>query len=124
MEMNEEQKIVENKQLGDKHAKEKQSHLGIKIVIALIVLVIIAVIAVVLWYNMSLSGTGKENETVELEIEMGSGTNTIAKVLKEKDVIKSPLAFKIYVKLNNISDLKAGNYTIKKNMKVPEIAEY
>ncbi len=124
MEMNEEQKIIENKQLGNKHAKEKKSHLGIKIVIALIVLAIIAAIAVVLWYNMSLSGTGTENETVELEIEMGSGTDTIAKVLKEKDVIKSPLAFKIYVKLNNISDLKAGNYTITKNMTVPEIAEY
>lgn len=123
MEIDEQPKMAEDKQSGEKHAEEKKSHLGIKIVIGIIAVIIIALIVAVLWYNMSLSGAGSENESVEFEIAMGSGTDSIANTLKEKDVIKSPLAFKIYVKLNNISNFKAGKYTITKDMTVPEIAE-
>lgn len=38
-------------------------------------------------------------------------------------MIKSELAFKIYVKLNNVSDFKAGKYTLSKDMTVSQIAE-
>lgn len=107
----------------NKHAEEKKSHLGVKIIIILILLIIIVVISALLWYNTSLSGTGTKEEQVEFEIAMGSGTDKIANVLKEKGLIKDTLVFKIYVKLNNISNFKAGKYTITKDMSVPEIAE-
>lgn len=107
----------------NKHAEEKKSYLGVKIIIILILLMIIVAISALLWYNTSLSGLGTKDEQVEFEIAMGSGTDKIANVLKEEGLIKDPLVFKIYVKLNNISNFKAGKYTITKDMSVPEIAE-
>ena len=59
----------------NKHAEEKKSHLGVKILIILILLVIIIAISAVLWYNTALSGTGSKVDQVEFEIAMGSGTN-------------------------------------------------
>ncbi len=94
-----------------------------KIVLILLLLMIIAVISALVWYNMSLSGTGTSDEKVEFEISLGSGTEKIANTLQEKGLIKNTLAFKIYVKLNNVSNFQAGKYTISKDMGVPEITE-
>lgn len=105
-----------------KHAAEKQkSGKGMKIIIFLIIFIIIVVGASFAWYNISLSGTGTSSETASFEIEMGSGPNKIASILKKNDVIRSELAFKLYVKMNNITNFQAGKYTITKDMKVPEI---
>ncbi len=107
-----------------KHAAEKQgSGIFKKFVLILILLVLIAGGGFFAWYNMSLSGTGTSSEEVSFDIEMGSGTEKIASVLKEKGLIKDEFAFKLYVKLNNVSNFKAGKYTIKKSMGVPEIVE-
>ena len=46
-----------------------------------------------------------------------------ANILKENDLIKNVLAFKIYVKLNDVSSFQAGKYELTKNMSVPEIVE-
>ena len=106
-----------------KHAMEKQkSGKGIKILIFLVIFVIIVAAGSFMWYNICLSGTGTSDETVSLEIEMGSGPNKIASILKKNGVIRSEFAFKLYVKLNNISNFQAGKYTITKDMTVPEIA--
>ena len=43
--------------------------------------------------------------------------------MKEKDLIKNELAFKIYIKLNKISNFQAGEYTLSKDMTAKEIAE-
>jgi len=105
-----------------KHAMEKpKSGKGIKFLIFLIIFVIIVAGGSFMWYNMCLSPIGGDSQSVGLEIEMGSGPNKIAGILKEKGLIRSELAFKLYVKLNNITNFKAGNYTITKDMAVPEI---
>ncbi len=108
-----------NKHEATKRGKSKL----IKIIIALIILLIVVALSLVLWYNICLNGTGKEDEKVSLEIPLGSGYNKIADILKEKDMIKSKTAFKIYVKKNNIKTFQAGSYELNKNMKVPEIIE-
>lgn len=94
-----------------------------KVILILLLLIVIALLGTFLWYNISLGETGKSNEEVTFEIPMGSGADSIASILKENNVIKSKLAFKIYVKLNNISNFKAGKYTVTKDMDVPAIAE-
>lgn len=104
------------------HAEKKSGKIKI-IVIGVIALLFILAISAVVWYNTSLSGTGSADEKVNIEIAMGSGTNKIANVLKENDLIKSTEAFKLYAKFNNISSFQAGKYTLTKNMTVPEIAE-
>lgn len=107
-----------------KHAIEKKkSGKGIKFFIFLILFVLIVAGLSFVWYNRCLSGTGTSSEKVSFEIGLGSGTNKIASVLKEKGIIRSEFAFKLYVKLNNVSNFQAGNYTITKDMTVPEIVE-
>ena len=103
--------------------REEKKHPILKILLIILVLIIALAISAVLWYNTSLSGIGEENEYVSIEIQMGSGANTIANILKENDLIKHVLAFKIYVRLNNVSSFQAGKYELTKNMSVPEIVE-
>ncbi len=113
----------ENVKQRNKHAEEKKPRIFLKIIIILIVLVIVLAGGAVLWYNMSLSGTGTAEESVNLEIPLGSGSSSIAKMLKDNDLIKNELVFKIYVKLNNITNFQAGKYTLTKNMSIPEIID-
>ena len=117
-------KREEPRRMKSKHALDegKPKVFG-KIVIGFILIIIIVAVSAVVWYNMSLSGTGTSEEQVTFEIALGSGKDKIASTLKENGVIKNELAFKIYIKLNNISNFQAGTYTITKNMTVPEIAE-
>lgn len=61
------------------------------------------------WYegNLKAVGAGKE---ISVEIKSGTRTAEIAQILEKNKVIKSADAFKIYLKLNKINDLKAGQY--------------
>lgn len=93
----------------------------VSIIVALIVIVIGSAFA---WYNISLNPVNKDDITpYKLEIPMGSGSSTIAKKLKNEGLIKNELAFKIYVKLNKISNFQAGTYNLTKNLSVKEVAE-
>ena len=93
----------------------------VSIIVALIIIVIGSVFT---WYNISLSPVNKDDITpYNLEIPMGSGSSTIANKLKSEGLIKNELAFKIYVKLNKISNFQAGTYNLTKNLSVKEIVE-
>lgn len=117
-----EENEVKNKR--SKHSEKSSKGKKVMIVvIALLIIIIAMVISAIVWYNICLSGTGSSEEKVQIDIAMGSGTSKIASILKENDMIKSELAFKIYVKLNNISSFQAGSYTLTKDMTVPDIIE-
>ncbi len=119
--MEEENEAVERK---NKHAQTKgKSGLLKKIIIIMLILVIVIAIGGILWYNMSLSGTGTKEEVVAIEIPLGSGTNKIASILKKADLIKSESAFKLYVKLNKVTDFQAGKYDLTKDLSVSEIVQ-
>ena len=101
----------------------------IVVVFLIIVLIIIMFgLGVVLWYNTSLKpvNTKKvDNDSyIEIEIENGMVIAQIANLLEEKNAIKSGLAMRIYCKLNNISDLKAGKYKIDTLEDMPVIIEH
>ncbi|OGC59077.1 hypothetical protein A3A70_00170 [candidate division WWE3 bacterium RIFCSPLOWO2_01_FULL_42_11] len=71
----------------------------------------------------SLSSTfSKPGEKVALTIEKGEGVTEIAKDLKNQGVIKSPFAFKVWVKLSGAkSSLQAGDYELNRGMTIPTI---
>lgn len=94
-----------------------------KIVGGIILLVLLLVLCVIIWYNTNLKAVSKQDTTVQISIEMGSGSSLIADVLKNNDVIRNETAFKLYIKLNNITGLQAGNYMLNKNMDVKEIVD-
>ncbi len=61
------------------------------------------------------------NANIEVVIPEGMSTDNIAKTLHDKDLIKSEFFFKVYLRLNNISSLKASTYLLTKSMSLDEI---
>lgn len=93
-------------------------------VIALACLLLILLLATpFLLYNLSIGAVSNNDTPVNVTIEIGSGSDLIATTLKECGVIKNKLAFKLYVKLNNVEGFQAGDYTLNKNMSIEEIIE-
>ena len=93
-----------------------------KILLAIIVVVLI-IISSLIWYFVSISHVNKNETEIEITIPLGSGTNKIADILKENKLIKNKMSFKIYVKLNKVSNFQAGTYYLKQSMNVKEITE-
>ena len=90
---------------------------------AILILILIIIIGIFAWYFISISPRSNNTETKEVKIEMGTGSSGIAEILKENKLIKSKTAFKIYVKLNNVSGFQAGTYYLNESMSVKEITE-
>lgn len=106
--------------------KELISKLGKRnlIIFGIIAVILLVLIISLIWYFTSISPVSKKaQDEIELTIPLGSGTSKIADVLKENKVIKSKLAFKIYVKINSISDFQAGTYYLKQSMNLKEITD-
>ena len=86
-------------------------------------IIVLATIFLIIWYFTSISHVSKNDEQVKITIPLGSGSSSIADILEQNDLIKSKTAFKIYVKLNKVSDFQAGTYYLKQSMNVKEITE-
>lgn len=71
-------------------------------------------------YHYYLSGPSADNSLKTVEIEPGS-IDSIATTLKSKGFIRSKLAFKVYIKLTNKNNLKAGTYSLSKDMGIIKI---
>lgn len=65
-----------------------------------------------------------DNEEIEVEIKSGTTSSSIGKILKDKDLIRSELYFKLYLKFYKVNNLKATTYKFKKNMSTSEIISY
>ena len=92
--------------------KKKLITLGIAIVVLLIIILIFVSCT-----------SNKNQENVKVTIPLGSGTSRIAEILKENKIIKSETVFKIYVKVNKISNLQAGTYYLNSGMSLREITD-
>lgn len=113
----------EEKVRKNRHAETNKKGGVLKVLLFAIIFVIVVVISTIIWYNICLSAIGSAEEKVSLEIPLGSGTNKIAEILKDNGMIRSESAFKLYVKLNKISNFQAGKYELTKDMNVLDIAE-
>lgn len=64
---------------------------------------------------------GKDNETVNIYVKEGDTYSTISKTLKDNELIKSELAYKIYIKMHPPGNLEYGDYVLKKSYSVEEL---
>ena len=87
-----------------------------KIIICIVAIILLIAIIGLIWYFASISKVSKKDDEIEVTIPLGSGTNKIAEILKENKLIKSKMAFKLYVKLNKVTNLQAGKYYLKQNI--------
>lgn len=91
-----------------------------KIIIAFLIFMLVLILSVGFYYNYNISAVSKKNEPVIVEIKEGS-IYSIGDTLYENKLIRNKLIFKLYVKLNNIKDLKASTYELNKNMNLKKI---
>ena len=77
-----------------------------------------------LWYVVNLRPALVEGSPTKIIIEKGASESAIAKLLKEKNLIRNELAFKTYVKNSKYSGLlKSGTYELDGNLSTQEIVE-
>lgn len=95
----------------------------LKILIVLAIIILIALVVIFNIYNNNLSAVSKSDEEKIVKIEKGMTSSSISKLLKEENLIKDELSFKIYIKLNKIDNLKYGTYIFKESMSSKEIIE-
>ena len=77
---------------------------------------------VISWYFIELRPVGSDNN-IDFEIKSGTPTVSIIKNLKDKKLIHSELAVKIYIFLSNKDSLQAGTYELNQNMSVKDIID-
>lgn len=94
-----------------------------KIIICVVAIILLITIIGLIWYVASISKVSRKDNEIEVTIPLGSGTNKIAEILKENKLIKSKMAFKLYVRLNKVTNFQAGKYYLKQNMNVKEITQ-
>ena len=112
----------------------RKKHKGLKIfgfiILFILVLAIAAAVAATLWYKNSITAiepekcTGENCQTISFIVKEGDATVTIAERLEEQGIIKSALAFRIYMMLEaKDSTIKTGTYDFSKDMSVEEIVK-
>lgn len=113
----------EKREAEENAKKGKKSVLKI-IFILLLLIIIIGGISIFAWYELSLKPVEAGNsQSIIIDIVPGQGTEGIASALKENNLIKDDLVFKIYCKLNEVNNMQAGTYELNKNMSVEEIVK-
>ena len=92
---------------------------------AILGIVLVVFFMLHLRYNGNLKSIRPNDEVgVIVEIPTGSTSGDIAKILKEKDLIRSEGAFVKYTKKSSVAtSLKAGTVLLRASMTVPEMVE-
>lgn len=72
-------------------------------------------------YKINTGKVSNNKELKEIIITPGNSYLTIAPLLKENNLIKSELFYKIYIKLHNPKPVQAGKYSLSENMNVKKI---
>lgn len=90
--------------------------------VILVGIILIAIGSLIAWYYLNIRPVNKEQfEAKTLKIEIGTTNEEIASILEENNVIRNKLAFRIYIKLNEITGFQAGTYIIDKPYELNDI---
>ena len=85
-----------------------------RILLIISVVLIIFILLSIIFYNLNLKAVSSDDTEVEFVIEEGSTYYSVINKLKNENLIKIELCFKIYIKLNNKTRLETGTYLIRK----------
>lgn len=106
----------------DDKPKKKKLKKWVKILLALIILVIPVIIVLSIFCYL-LSPVLSSSQKVSFEVESGSSVYKVGEKLEEEGLIKNFFAYKIYVKLFNVNEYKAGTYTLDKSYGTKKIID-
>ncbi len=102
--------------------KNKKKSKFKKIFILPIVIIVLVIISCIYCY-MCTTPVSKKSDKVTFEITSGSTIKDIATTLKDEELVRNYYFFLAYVKLNKISGMQAGDYSLDKNMSLKEITD-
>lgn len=88
--------------------------------IGLVVVFTVVIIAICTYYNINMGAVSSDDTLREVTIEEGT-IESIGITLKNNNLIRNVNIFKIYTRLTNRTNLKAGIYNLAENMGVEEI---
>ena len=91
------------------------------LILSFILIFVVASISIVAAYNIGISKVSNNNKIIEFEVQKNSTYYSLASSLKENNLIRSEFFYKIYLKLNKPTELKAGSYELSENMSLKEI---
>jgi len=92
-----------------------------KLAISFISLVFLGVILFLIVFKINLKPVSDNTQIKEIIIEKGATYSSIAPLLKENNLIRSELFYKIYIKLNNPPQLEAGKYNLSESYSLEKI---
>lgn len=92
----------------------------VKIVVGLLMSILLLTFIIFFYYRYQISPISNKSENVIVTISNGS-ISSIGDTLYENGLIRNTFVYKIYIKLNNITNLKASTYKLNKNMSLKEI---
>ena len=77
----------------------------------------------IVWYLHALTPVDRGDEShVRLSVKSGTGPAQIGQLLHEKKLIRSPLAFDLYIRINGVRHkLQAGAYSLSPSESTPDI---
>ena len=105
-----------------KSKKNKKKSKFKKIFILPIVVIVLVIISCIYCYICT-TPVSKKSDKVTFEITSGSTIKDIATTLKDEELIRNYYFFLAYVKINKISGMQAGDYSLDKNMSLKEITD-
>ena len=97
--------------------------------LCVVLLVIILGVAAVIWYRKSItpvvSNCGDADcSLIDFEVKEGQSSKEVAQALEEQGIIRSSLAYQIFMRLEGQSlVVQTGSYSLSKDMSVQKIAQ-
>ncbi len=107
----------------EKKRIKKKYKIILGIFLILFVLLLGGGITVFAVYQIGLGEVSTSSAQKEIVIPEGSRSREIAKILKEKNLIRNEYSFLAYMKIHKINNLKFGTYLLSENMGAIEIME-
>lgn len=103
-------------------SRGRKKHKGFIIGLALVLILVFVALGGIIFYQSELKAPGSSQENTAVVVEEGESLDALIKDLKDKGLIRSELAAKIYNVLHK-SERYAGIFELTNSMSVPEIFE-
>lgn len=96
------------------------------VLIFVVILIVVLAISIMVWYNIQLSPLSNDRDRFEkITISSGSSVSQIGRELQDKSIIRSAVAFELYVRISGKNDiLQAGAYRLSPSESIPQIFDH
>ncbi len=94
------------------------------VIIVFFFVMLAAVLVLGIFWRYNVSAVDKKNDSIiKVVIPSGSTSKSVAKILKEKKLVKSDQFVYVYLRLMKINDIKASTYELRQNMSLEDLIE-